>query len=196
MHLLFAAVLMLVASATFAAEGGRLVVATWNIQHLGDGIGRDQRVRSPDDYGRLRRYADELDADVIAIQEIENEDAARRVFDPARYEIILERADGSSSNIRTGFAIKRGVSFVHHTDYEPIGLEDLRDGTDITVSVGSHTVRLLSVHLKAGCIQKSLSSAHKACSKLKKQIEPLKKWIDARRSEGTPFIVLGEVLSH
>jgi len=186
------AAFMLVTSTAVAAGGDRLVIATWNIQELGDGIGSDRRVRGPDDYERLRRYADMLNADVIAIQEIENEAAAQRVFDPTRYEIVLEHAEGSSFNIRTGFALKRGLTFVHHPDYETIGLKDLRDGTDIAISIGSSSVRMLSVHLKAGCIQKSLGSADAACSKLSRQIEPLKEWIDARRSENTPFVILGD----
>ncbi len=46
------------------------------------------------DYAAMRRTADSLEANVIAFQEAENLAAAARVFDPARYTIVMESRPG------------------------------------------------------------------------------------------------------
>jgi endonuclease/exonuclease/phosphatase family metal-dependent hydrolase len=51
---------------------------------------------------------------------------------------------------------------------------------------------LLSVHLKSGCREGPPYTPLDACEKLKRQLPVLESWIDARASEGTPFIVLGD----
>jgi endonuclease/exonuclease/phosphatase family metal-dependent hydrolase len=51
---------------------------------------------------------------------------------------------------------------------------------------------LLSVHLKSGCREGPPYTPLDACEKLKRQLPVLESWIDARASEGTLFIVLGD----
>ena len=70
-------------------------LATWNIAWLTlkpaghPDLPRDIRARTPEDFRLLRGYAERLNADIVAIQEIDGEAAAARVFDPALYTIHL-----------------------------------------------------------------------------------------------------------
>jgi len=50
-------------------------------------------------------------------------------------------------------------------------------------------VRVLSVHLKAGCTS---GDRNEACPVLFRQVPALERWIDSRAAEGTRFAVLGD----
>ena len=71
--------------AVSAAHAADLKIATWNLNWLttrqGD-LPADVKIRQPEDFDRLHAYAAELDADVIAIQEVDNAETARRLFPP------------------------------------------------------------------------------------------------------------------
>jgi len=54
-----------------------------------DGVGCEPREAK--DYEAMKRIVEGLDADVIAFQEAENPIAAGRVFDPAKYMIVMEQ---------------------------------------------------------------------------------------------------------
>jgi endonuclease/exonuclease/phosphatase family metal-dependent hydrolase len=153
----------------------------------------------------MRRIADGLDADVIAIQEVETPAAAARVFDPARYTIVMEARKGAPSGtcggrypqqsvIRqaVGFAIRNGIAFERHADVTSfmVGNEQLRSGVDITLKPrGRAPLRLLSVHLKSGCFT---GKDAKACPVLLEQIPALEAWIDAAARGPLPFLILGD----
>jgi hypothetical protein len=74
---------LVVAAPVFAAD---LKLATWNLEWLTDRGAGDTRLPSdahpkrPEDFDVLSRYAAELDADVIAIQEVDGSAVAARVF--------------------------------------------------------------------------------------------------------------------
>lgn len=179
--------LLLISAPVFAKT---LKVATWNIEHLRDQIREGKNPREEADFGRLARYAQILDADVIALQEVENLKAAAKVFHPAKYKLFIEH---SEHTLRTGFAVRQGIPVVRNADLRALNVrEDLPQGTDITITVSGKQIRLLSVHLKAGCWDKPLSYRSWACRTLKRQVAVIETWIDARAAEGTPFIVLGD----
>ena len=60
-----------------AVEAEELKLASWNIAWLGS---HEYNQRTAADYQQLARYAKQLDADVIALQEVESEFWARKVF--------------------------------------------------------------------------------------------------------------------
>ncbi len=182
-----------------------LRIATWNLEHLAESDGLGCRPRSEADYAAMRRYADQLAADVIAFEEVENAAAARRVFPADRYTVVMstrpesgrhgycghDRTDGPSIRSQNvGFAIRKGVAFARNPDLRELALgnPDLRWGVDITLS-GKRPLRLLAVHLKSGC---SAGSENPPCPVLFDQVPVLRKWIAARRAEGTPFAILGD----
>ncbi|WP_293701658.1 endonuclease [Sphingopyxis sp. UBA6734] len=153
----------------------------------------------------MRRIADGLDADVIAFQEAENEEAAARVFDPAKYVVIMEARKGSPGGtcggkfpsqmvIRqaVGFAIRKYMAFDRHVDVTSLmrGNEQLRSGVDITLRPeGRAPIRLLGIHLKSGCFA---GNEAKACPIFQDQIPALEAWIDGAAAGPDRFAVLGD----
>lgn len=172
-----------------AAPVDSIEIATWNLAWLHGRDGKGAIARREADYARLRGYAARLDADVIALQEVSGEDAARRVLDPDVYAFALSsRRDAQ----RTGFAYRRSLRVTRHPDHAALDVGGLRHGTDITVHLGEHRLRLLAVHLKSGCWARPLGRGPAACRKLARQLPALEAWIDARAREGVPFAVLGD----
>jgi endonuclease/exonuclease/phosphatase family metal-dependent hydrolase len=171
--------------------GRVLRVASWNIEWLAARNGAGAVPRSSADYDRLRRYAERLDADVVALQEVEGAGAARRVFDPERYAFLF--AAGGGSIQRAGFAWKKSLRVTANADFVAIGLNGRsRRGADITVHGAHGELRLLSVHLKSGCASGRLDGSETACVMLGEQARRLEDWVDARARDQVPFAVLGD----
>jgi len=166
-----------------------LKVATWNLEWLNAESGAGTVRRSDDDYARLRKYAERLAADVIAVQEVDGEEALRRVFDDATYDYHMASQSGVQ---RTGFAYRSGLRVTRNPDYTALDVGGVRTGTDLTLWAGARSVRLLSVHLKSGCFEEPLSTPSNDCVKLEAQLPLLEEWIDARASAGDAFLVLGD----
>jgi endonuclease/exonuclease/phosphatase family metal-dependent hydrolase len=172
-----------------ARARSELKLATWNLEWLSARLEAGVVKRRREDYERLARYADRLDADVVAFQEVDGEEAARRVFSPDRYAFHVASEGGVQ---RTGFAFKRDLAVERHADYRDLDVGGVRVGTDLTVLVGEQRFRLLSIHLKSGCFDDPLTKRGSACEKLAAQLPKLEAWIDARANERIPFVVLGD----
>lgn len=191
MRLVLPAALALLAAALPARAQAPLRLATWNVEWLTERDSPAGAPRSDADYARLAAYADRLDADVVALQEVDGPAAAARVFDPARYAFYFEPGDNLQ---RTGFAVRRGIPVTDDPDYVALrtGNDRLRAGAVITVDVAGRPLRLMSVHLKSGCFDRPLDHESDACQKLRPQIPLLEAWIDAASASDTAFVVLGD----
>ena len=196
---------LLLPAVTLAAE---LKVTTWNLNWLterpaGDpSLPADVHVRAPGDFDLLRQYAAQLDADVIAIQEVDGRAVAARIFPPDRYSIHMTHDDVVQ---RVGIVVRRGLSYDVNPDVAALQGDrrlHLRSGADITLHLpAGHlpagTLRILAVHLKTGCDDAPLArSRRRSCVELRAQVPPLQAWIAARQQEGVPFIVLGDFNRH
>ena len=167
-----------------------LTIATWNIEWLNAKPHRGRVKRDLGDLAALNHFARQLDADVVALQEVDGPEAARWVFPPNEYEYHF-----SSRNYvaRVGFAIRKGIPWQPNPDYAPLDVRDVRHGVDITLYPDSNPIRLLAVHLKSGCFRAGpIGGDTKACQTLQRQLPVLERWIDARAREGMPFFVLGD----
>jgi endonuclease/exonuclease/phosphatase family metal-dependent hydrolase len=166
---------LLLAGCAPSFGGPELVLATWNLEHLAAADGAGCRPRGPDDYAELRAIARRLDADVVALQEVENAAAVARVFDPARYDILVSQrpvdydADcrgmpgQARTPLRTGFAIDRdrlaalGLRWQALPPLRALGTEGRRWGLRIALervaggSCDAPMLELMAVHLKSGC---------------------------------------------
>ena len=169
--------------------GNTLKIATWNLEWLHHNNNTGPVRRRDGDYERLQRYARRLDADVVALQEVDGPEAVARVFDPATYEIYVA---AQSDPQRTGFAYRRGLRVTIHPDYAALDVGQVRVGADMTVELGQTSLRLLSIHLKSGCFDQPLTSETKDCRKLAAQVPSLEAWIDARAADGSPALLLGD----
>jgi endonuclease/exonuclease/phosphatase family metal-dependent hydrolase len=145
--------------------------------------------RSSRDFSVLARYARSLDADVVALQEVDGASAARLVFPD--YEFCFT---GRQHVQNTGFAVRRGVPFRCGPDDRELSLGDtLRRGKELTLFPGERgEIRLLSVHLKSGCSSAPLTAPDRACRDLARQAPVLEAWIDAQARAGRRFAVLGD----
>lgn len=179
------------------AQAGELKLATWNIawltsrDHL---LPRDRTQRRPADLELLAGYARRLDADILALQEVDGPEAAALVIDPRRYAFYFPAEDDLQ---RSGFAIRHGLRVTQNRDLAALDLNpqarfSLRRGTDITVESGTARLRLLSLHLKSGCSSGTNGRDGNDCEQQARQGEILAQWIAARRAEGIPFALLGD----
>ena len=195
---------------TPAAGAAELRIAAWNLEHLDDADGAGCVGRTGADYAALARRIEALDADIVAFQEVENEAAAHRVFPASEWHVEISRRPAMKrsracwgkpqsrlGHLATGFAIRRGIGYRRHADLRGLGAGDAfqRWATDLSVMSGGRELRLLSVHLKSGCWgakQDGDTKRKKTCATLRGQIERLGSWADARRAEGTAFVILGD----
>ncbi|MFN3669570.1 MAG: endonuclease/exonuclease/phosphatase family protein [Brevundimonas sp.] len=194
-----------VGASTPPPAGAPLKIASWNLEHLAQRDGEGCRPRTESDYALLRRHAEALDADVVALQEVENRAAAERVFDPARYDIVMSSRPVSGRggecrglpgqqirNQAVGFAIRKGVRWHRHSDLSGLGLgnPDLRWGVDVTVDHG-RPLRLLAVHLKSGC-NSGRTPTDADCPVLFDQLPRLETWAEDRARDDEAFVILGD----
>ena len=188
---------LLVAWPAWAAD---LKVATWNLDWLtlraaGDPIlPADVEPKSAADRVNLRRYALQLDADIIAIQEVDGPEVLAEIFPPDCYRIFMT---GDAVVQRTGFAVRNTLTVERNPDFAALDVYPnakfrLRSGADITVITPGGRLRLLDVHLKTGCHDDRLSTRRRACETLNRQVPSLVGWIAQRKAEGVPFVLLGD----
>jgi endonuclease/exonuclease/phosphatase family metal-dependent hydrolase len=197
-----------------AGRDGSIKLATWNLEWLiapetlrslrstcvpdGASPGRRERFipcdvateleRSASDFSAIARYAKRLDADVIALQEVDGPSAARRVFPDYEFCFTSRKAVQN-----TGFAIRRGLPF-RCGEYQSLSLNGrVRRGAELVLYPGEpRELHLLSVHLKSGCGRRTLDSGRDQCAVLALQVPELERWIDARAARGQPLAVLGD----
>jgi endonuclease/exonuclease/phosphatase family metal-dependent hydrolase len=175
------------------------------LEFLAEKNGTGCSPRTEQDYQAMRQIADTLDADVIAFQEAENVAAATRVFDPARYTVVMETRLGEASGScggqhpdqsfigqAVGFAVRNGLSFDRNADVTSLmlGNPQLRSGIDITLRAAGHQpIRLLGIHLKSGCFS---GTSAKACPTLLQQIPAVEAWTDEAARGSVRFAVMGD----
>ena len=130
-----------------------------------------------------------LDADIVALQEVDGPDAARLVFHDYRFCF-----SGRVAVQNNGFAIRRGLPFSCGPELLDLSMnDDVRRGVELRLFPGTpQELRLLSVHLKSGCAREPLESARAGCAVLARQVPVLERWIDAQANEHMPFAVLGD----
>ncbi len=145
--------------------------------------------RSALDFQALERYAKQLDADVVALQEVDGVAAARKVF--RNHDFCFSRREGVQN---TGFAVRKGVPHRCGEDFIDLSLDDrVRRGAVLIVYPGDkRELRLLSVHLKAGCPRRPLDDPRRDCQTLAEQVPILERWIDEQAAAGRRFAILGD----
>ena len=185
--------------AAIPAQARTLKLTTWNMEWLtlrplGDrALPHGVAPKTTDAIARLRAYADQLDADVVAFEEVDGSDMAARIFTPDRYQIVT--VEGREVQ-KVGFAIRRGLDFIRNPDLAALDLghRGLRGGIDITLDVDGKKLRLLGVHLKSGCAGGHFTGddTSRACTQLNQQLPILQDWIGARVADGDAFALMGD----
>jgi endonuclease/exonuclease/phosphatase family metal-dependent hydrolase len=183
----FLILISLLTSTATNAEG--ILVASWNMRWLTTTETENNR-RNAQDFDRLKRIARSIDADIIALQEVENAETAFKVFGD-EYEYYF--SNRRNTLMRVGFAVRKDVVVIGSFVYEPLALDGMRYGVDITVSTKENKkLRFLNVHLKSGCFIEELPSSKRACEIIERQAKVLREWTARRAEEGSTFMILGD----
>lgn len=153
------------------AEGRPLRVAAWNLHNLAEpGAALRGNILAPEDYATITAILAALDADVLALQEVGSEAAARAILPPG-YEVILEQRchDGPSACQRSEGEIHNAVAWrpatvgptqvammpglpETHTDECPGSMPRPMRGIPLLRFAWNGAEHVVgSVHLKAGC---------------------------------------------
>lgn len=191
-----------------------LKVATWNLEWLidpvefdrlaptcttnrADGNSRDipcnivpKLKRTEADFKSLQTYAKRLNADVIALQEVDGAALAAKIFPDYNF-CFTKRIPVQN----VGFAIRKDLPFRCEPDYTELGLPNnlVRWGVDMTLFPDSpNSLRFLGVHLKSGCPASPLNNGQDNCTIIASQVPILERWIDARATEGKPYLIMGD----
>lgn len=202
-------------------------VASWNLQWLSSLPPAELRKIYPDlprrtlptrhaaDFRVLAAWAEKLNTDVLAFQEVADSKALDKLLGEGRFHYVFsdrQAISGASNRHRpwpqfVGFALRKGLDFQRHPDLTALdlhGRHSLRYGVDISLMEGGKPVlRLLAVHLKSGCSfsQKKTPNKQgkpqkkadrKACHQLFRQQQILEQWAEERAREPVPFIILGD----
>ena len=184
-------------------EAPPLRIASWNLAFLTPADGDRCRAASDADYLAARRLAEDLDADVIAFQQAQDERAAQRIFVPSRFIVIMERRRDTQRNScvgnsagaiaprAAGIAVRRGLPFAVLGDLSELRLGDdrLSSGLDIALRPhGRRPLRLLAVNLVAGC---SADMAGESCPTMSRQAAVIERWIGRAERLPTRFLLFG-----
>jgi endonuclease/exonuclease/phosphatase family metal-dependent hydrolase len=153
--------------------------------------------RTRADIAALRAYADRLDADIVALEELDGTDSAAALFPPDRYTLLTIHQRIAQ---QVGLAVRRPIAVTQNPDLAALDVEPalaphrLRNGLDATlIFPNGATLRVLAVHLKTGCITDDIGHSRRpACALLAQQIPPLTAWLAARAAEARPFALLGD----
>jgi len=179
------------------ALGAELKLTTWNLEWLttrDHDLPAEVHPKQPQDIDILRHYAEALDADVIAVQEVDGPEIAAQVFAPDRYSVHLS---GDHVVQRVGIVVRRTIRYSVNPDLTGLDVaQQLRSGVDITLELHP-PLRVLAVHLKTGCFDAKLSAtSRRSCQDLREQVPPLVGWIRERRAAGEAFAILGDFNRH
>ena len=181
-------------------------VASWNIEHLAEYNEAGCAPRSALDYEQLRDFSELLNADIIALQEVENTAAVERIFPKSEWNIVLSDRpnsttyrcrgnDQESTQQRVAVVLRKGIKYQINKSFRELGLEmeGLRYGVVVEVFGDHDTINLMAVHLKSGCFVDDYSTSKlRACEVLGTQIKTLDDWIENSIKGNKKFIVLGD----
>ncbi|MGY3449187.1 endonuclease/exonuclease/phosphatase family protein [Bradyrhizobium sp. USDA 4353] len=143
-----------------------------------------------------------IDADIIAFQEVSGETAVREVlpnsgadyevcsfdtFKVQRLAIAWKRSLGSS----TDCVVEKSLALPHLD-----ATDQVRPGLSLTLQIDGRPLRIMTVHLKSSCVSPledrgKLDGTGDACQILQQQVRPLEAWLEAR-SAGTPVVLMGD----
>lgn len=125
-----------------------ITISTFNVEWLGDGI-QDTKERASWDYKNLAKVISIINADIVALQEVENEKAIQKV---------LDYLDGYNYFVAEGYG-KQNLAILYNNNielkivdiYKPLIVEEnrTRPGLLIYAKKGNFDFYLMNVHLKS-----------------------------------------------
>jgi endonuclease/exonuclease/phosphatase family metal-dependent hydrolase len=193
--LLAALVLLHGCSSSPGADASRVVVGTFNIEWLGDGV-EDRMPRTDQQYLAIADIVIKSGADVLAVQEVENQAALAKI---TRYLSGYQGAlSTSGGDQRVGVLYRAGTTVRVLGDYTPLQLDApnrLRPGLLLECRKGAFQWLQLCVHLKSTSRYDSTPAlADESRVLRRRQVEVLKKFMDSviAAGEETEVMITGD----
>jgi endonuclease/exonuclease/phosphatase family metal-dependent hydrolase len=154
---------------------------------------------------------DQMQADVIAFQEISGAAAAREILGQ-HYEVCSYEGHKVQ---RLAIAWKKSLGTGTCAVEWPLSLpqramrEQVRPGLSATLTLDGQRLKVLTVHLKSSCVSPlderaaegrgQLDGNEANCVSLQQQVAPLEAWVDREAADGSPMVLMGDFnrnLSH
>ena len=170
-------------------ENTGVTIGTFNIEWLGDNTSDDRKPRTTEDLALCAEIVRETAADILALQEVENEAALESLcaFLP-EYRFALVRSFGKQN---VGFLYKRTVRVDWVREFDAINVERgrTRSGALMQCVVGGDSLLLLAVHLKSTSRADSTPELRERSRFLRRaQAERLRVWTDSLLSAASPSV--------
>lgn len=195
-------VCMLIGCLLHACQASKsITIGTFNIEWLGDNTADDRKIRTGADDNLLRTVLRDANADILAVQEIENEQALQRLVVPSpqpdtslQYRFILGSTGGKQ---RVGFLYRPSVELVWSREITSIAVETGRTRAGLLglFRSGAASVLVMTVHLKASSRADSTPElAERAIQLRTAQAAELRRFADslAKADSALPLIILGD----
>jgi endonuclease/exonuclease/phosphatase family metal-dependent hydrolase len=183
-----------------------LTVATWNTEHLAFPITQGCRPRTEAELAAMQAYVNNLDADIVALQEVASVQGVQQLFPSDEWDIYLSaRPDSTpytcresgrlSSQQKVAFAVRKGIEVSQVKQHSELGLDmpGLRYGLELNLPAEYGNLAILNVHLKSGCfVDNYARSTSDACQVFAQQAPILDKWVEAKEQHNSPYMIVGD----
>ncbi|MGQ9819607.1 MAG: endonuclease/exonuclease/phosphatase family protein [Candidatus Kapaibacteriales bacterium] len=167
-----------------------IVVGTFNIEWLGDGI-NDRIVRSEEDYQNIAELIQKSQIELLGVQEVENINAMYRIIKYLPdFSFYVTRDDAPQ---KVGIIFRKNLKVKYLYDYSPIEVVErkTRPGLIVAVQKGSLDFLVLVVHFKATSRYDDTPEKIAESYKLRSlQAEKASFWADSVLSKGIEQDVL------
>lgn len=189
-----------------------LKVVSWNMHYLADTLyeklNPDAGVaRTNSDLDAMRRIVARLQPDVVLAQEVENRDALESILG-GNFDIwvgLQIETSTAKTPILAAVAVRKDLGArpirlelmprIEAVYVDSGGLQFLRGVAGASINIGTHSVHMLSVHIKSGCQNAlfNMESFDIDCMMADFQLRQLVRWARAQGdSEGTPYVLGGD----
>lgn len=172
-----------------------VAIGTFNIEWLGDGIEPEQKPRTESDYAAIARIIEQSGADVMAVQEIENDSALGRLLHylPSWHGLLGKH--GRRQNV--GVLYRSTVFCTASGDYLPLAVDTARNRAGFIVHCrkGNFDWLMMVVHLKSTSRYDSTEQLRDlSIQQRRQQAQILATWIDSVLAAGSErdILVVGD----
>ncbi|MGB9770413.1 MAG: endonuclease/exonuclease/phosphatase family protein [Candidatus Kapaibacteriota bacterium] len=179
---------------TKPSNPNEIIVGTFNIEWLGDGID-DRNERSEQDYKNIAKIIEDSQCDLVGVQEIENLNAISKVIKYLpEYSFFISRDDAPQ---KVGIIFRKDIKVRYIQDYTPLEVEQSRTRPGIVVAVqkGNFDFLALVVHFKATSHFDNTPQKLQESRTLRTlQAEVVSRWIDSILSlqQESDLFVIGD----
>lgn len=160
-------------------QADTVTVGTFNIAWLGDGE-KDREKRDDEDYARIAGVITQMNADIIGLQEIENEAALRKVM---RYLDSYACFVGSTARGQNvALLYKEGVEVQQIYEYMPVAIQKGRNRPGLVAHCkkGNFDWTMMVVHLKSTSRYDSTDDMRQESRETRRlQCSAISQWVDS-----------------